>query len=190
MKKTTVDMLASYVEALHPIIYINHFDFKVIDEAIADINKNAKIFEFNNAFGLVNSKTKSRMLDGNLETFLNLVIDEGFENETFIVLKDVHSELNSPKIISLLRKISENNLYNENYHATIFILSDILVIPKELENYITIYDFPLPTIEDIISIIKSFIKDLDIKVDQDTIEYIAIAFKGLNEFQIKQILFV
>lgn len=188
MKKTTVDILASYVEALYPIIYINHFDFKVIDEAIADINKNTKIFEFNNAFGLVNSKTKSPMLDGNLETFLNLVIDEGFENETFIVLKDVHSELNSPKIISLLRKISENNLYNENYHATIFILSDILVIPKELENYITIYDFPLPTIEDIISIIKSFIIDLDIKVDQDTIEYIAIAFKGLSEFQIKQIL--
>lgn len=34
MKHSTVDMLASYVDALHPIIYINHFDSRVIDEAI------------------------------------------------------------------------------------------------------------------------------------------------------------
>ena len=34
MKRSTVNILASYIDALHPIIYINHFDFKVIDDTI------------------------------------------------------------------------------------------------------------------------------------------------------------
>ena len=42
MKHSTVDMLASYIDALHPIIYINHFDSKVIDEAISRVGEFVK----------------------------------------------------------------------------------------------------------------------------------------------------
>ena len=115
-------------------------------------------------------------------------MDDGFEQETFIVLKDVHSEINNPKIIALLKKISENNLYNDDYSSTIFILSETTVIPRELENYITVFDIPLPTTSEILTIINEFIADLEINVEQDTINDIALSFKGLNEFQIKQIL--
>lgn len=188
MKRTTVDILSSYVDALHPIIYINHFDFKVIDEAIKEIGASAKIVEYNNALGLIDFYTKSPMQECNLEQFLKLTLDDGFDNETFLILKDIHRELNDPKIISLLKRISENNLYNENYYATIFIVSEIVVIPKELENYITVFDIPLPTNTEILEIINNFITDLNINVQQEIINDIAISFKGLNEFQIKQIL--
>lgn len=194
MKSNTVNMLASYIDALRPIIYINHFDFHVIDEAIAKVGEAAKCVEFNNALGLVDFQTKSPMRECNLEGFLRLTMDDGFENETFIVLKDVHGELNDPKIIALLKKIAENNLYNDNYHETIIIVSEITVIPRELENYITIFDIPLPTVEEIRELIYDFIDDLKIKgdlkikVEEDVISEIALSFKGLNEFQIKQIL--
>ena len=188
MKRSTVNILASYIDALHPIIYINHFDFKVIDDAIAQAGVGVKFVEFNNALGLVDFKTKSPMQECDLEQFLKLTMDDGFEQETFLVLKDVHGELNNPKVIALLKKIAENNLYNDSYSATIFILSEIIVIPRELENYITLFDIPLPTISEILSLIQEFIKDLDISVEQDTINEIALSFKGLNEFQIKQIL--
>ena len=188
MKRSTVNILASYIDALHPIIYINHFDFKVIDDAIARVGEDVKCVEFNNALGLVDFKTKSPMQECDLEQFLKLTMDDGFEQETFIVLKDVHSEINNPKIIALLKKIAENNLYNDDYSATIFILSETTVIPRELENYITVFDIPLPTTSEILTIINEFIADLEIKVEQDTINDIALSFKGLNEFQIKQIL--
>lgn len=188
MKRNTVDILSSYVDALHPIIYINHFDFKVIDEAISEIGNTAKIVEYNNALGLIDFKTKSPMQECDLEKFLTLTLDDGFEQETFIVLKDIHRELDNPRVISLLKKISEDNLYNENYHATIFIVSETVVIPSELENYITVFDIPLPTDIEILSIINEFINDLEISVEQETINDIALSFKGLNEFQIKQIL--
>jgi ATP-dependent 26S proteasome regulatory subunit len=128
------------------------------------------------------------MQECDLEQFLKLILDDGFEQETFIVLKDVHNELNNPKIIALLKKISEDNLYRDEYHATIFIISEITVIPQELENYITVFDIPLPTTKEILGIINEFISDLEISVEQDTINDIALSFKGLNEFQIKQIL--
>ena len=188
MKRSTVDILASYIDALHPIIYINHFDFKVIDDSIRCKDKKAKCVEFNNALGIVDFYTKSPMKECNLEQFLKLTMDDGFEQETFIILKDIHNELNSPNIISLLKRIAENNLYNSAYSETIFIISEITVIPKELENYITVFDIPLPTEEEILSIIHEFVSDMDIVVDQDTIDAIALSFKGLNEFQIKQIL--
>ena len=188
MKRSTVNILASYIDALHPIIYINYFDFKVIDDAILKTGQNVKYVEFNNALGLIDFKNKSPMKDCNLEEFLKLVMDDGFEKETFIVLKDIHNELNNPIIIALLKIIAENNLYNENYSATIFIISEIKIIPKELDKYITVFDIPLPTNNEILSIVNEFIKDLDINVKEDTVNDIAISFKGLNEFQIKQIL--
>lgn len=188
MKRSAVNMLASYIDALHPIIYINHFDFKVIDAAIDQVKGNAKCVEFNNALGLIDFNTKSPMRECNLEHFLKLTMDDGFEQNTFLILKDIHGELNDPKIIALLKRIAENNLYNDDYSATVFIISDVSVIPKELENYITVFDIPLPTIREIHQLIHEFVYDLEISVEEDTINEIAISFKGLNEFQIKQIL--
>jgi len=188
MKRNTVNILASYIDALHPIIYINYFDFKVIDDAIDHVGEDVKCVEFNNALGLIDFNTKSPMQECNLEQFLKLTMDDGFDQETFLVLKDIHGELNNPKIIALLKKIAENNLYNDNYSATIFIVSEITVIPRELENYITVFDIPLPTQNEILILMKNFIADLDILVEEDAINEIALSFKGLNEFQIKQIL--
>ncbi|MCC5911428.1 MAG: AAA family ATPase [Clostridiaceae bacterium] len=188
MGKKFQNILASYIDALHPIIYINHFDFKVIDGAISKVVQGAKIVEFNNALGAIDFYTKSPQIECDLEHFLKLSLDNGFENETFIVLKDIHNQLNDPKVIALLKRIAEDNLYRDDYYATIFIVSAKKVIPFELENYITVFDIPLPTGLEIMSVIEEFIKDLDIVVEQNVIDNIALSFKGLNEFQIKQIL--
>ena len=188
MKRSTVYILASYIDALHPIIYINHFDFKVIDDAITQVGKDVNCVEFNNALGLLDFDTKSPMQECDLEQFLKLTMDDGFERDTFLILKDVHGELNNPKIIALLKRIAENNLYNDDYNATVIIESEITVIPRELENYITVFDIPLPTIREIHALIREFIDGAKITVEEDTINEIALSFKGLNEFQIEQIL--
>lgn len=188
MKKEFKNLLASYIDALHPIIYINHFDFKVIDDTLSVIGSGVNIVEYNNALGIVDFNTKSPMMECSLDKFLLDNMDEGYENQTFIVLKDIHNALDNPKIIALLKRISEDNLYRENYNATIFIVSSKVVIPIELENYITVFDIPLPTNKEIVEIINNFKESLDLKVDENVLNDIALSFKGLNEFQIKQIL--
>lgn len=188
MKRNAVDILASYVDALRSIIYITHFDFKVIDDIIAHVGKNVKCIEFNNALGLIDFETKNEMHECGLEQFLRLTMDSGFEQETYLILKDIHNELSDSKIIALLKRIAENNMYLENYNATVFILSEITVIPRELENYITVVDIPLPTSEEILTIIEGFISELGIKAESEMMGELALSFKGLNEFQIRQIL--
>ena len=44
-------LLASYIDSLHPIIYINHFDFTVIDDTLKKIGQGVNIVEYNNALG-------------------------------------------------------------------------------------------------------------------------------------------
>ena len=188
MKNSARDLLASYIDALYPIIYINHFDFKVIDEIINDISNNKKIIEYNNGLGIVNFHNKSLMKECDLFEFLKLVKDDGYENDMIIVLKDIHSQLGQPEVVSLLKYIAERNLYNESYNASIFIVSSKLCIPDELEDLITVFDVPLPSVIEIKDIMYDFIKDLSIDVDENVINEIALSFKGLNEFQIKQIL--
>lgn len=188
MKKNFKNRLASYIDALHPIIYINHFDSKLIDQLLGEIGKELKLYEYNNALGAIDFKTKSQMCEMELEQFLINIMDEGYENEVFIILKDIHKELSNPKVIALLKRISEDNLYRENYNATIFIVSSTIVIPNEIENYITVFDIPLPTEQEILEIINKFKNSLEINIDEDVLNEITLSFKGLNEFQIKQIL--
>ena len=181
--------IASYVEALHPIIYINHFDFKVIDDAIKDVaNNSVEVLEFNNGLGAIDFYKKTPLLDCDLEHFLKNVIENGFDKETFIILKDIHKQLEDNKIIALLKRIAENNLYNDSYNATIFLISSILNIPSELENLITVIDFPLPSLEEIHEIINDYKDSLKIAINQEVIDEIALSFKGMNEFQIRQTL--
>lgn len=182
------DLLASYIDALYPIIYINHFDFRVIDEIIEDITDNRKIVEYNHGLGIVDFKNKSPMMECDLPKFLRLVKDDGYEDSMFLVLKDVHQQLDNPEIISLLKYIAERNLYNESYNASVFIVSTKLQIPEELEDFVTVFDIPLPTVREIADIMTEFKDDLHIEVQDEVLNEISLSFKGLNEFQIKQIL--
>lgn len=188
MNAKVENQLASYVDALRPIIYINHFDFCVVDSLLKRIGDNVSFMEYNNALGIIDFETKNPQMECDLEKFLELSMDQGFDQPTFIILKDVHHELKRPEIIAFLKRIAENNLYKEDYSATIFIVSTTVVIPNELENYITVFDIPLPTEKEITEIIHNFINDIDIEVEQDVLDEIAVSFKGLNEFQINQIL--
>lgn len=180
--------LASYVEAFYPIIYINHFDFRVIDELIKNVAEHRKIVEYNNGLGFVDFKTKAPMQVCDLYNFLYTVKDDGYDNEMFILLKDVHDQLDKPEIISLLKYIAERNLYNEDYSATVFIASSKLRIPVELEELITVIDMPLPSVSEIKNIMTDFIDDLMIEVSDDVVNEIALSLKGLNKFQVQQIL--
>ncbi|MDF9840776.1 MULTISPECIES: AAA family ATPase [unclassified Paenibacillus] len=192
MLKNAESLLISYVEALRPIIYIHHFDFKTIDLMLKKISYSAKILEFNPALGAVDFHNKTRLVSSaeqwDLKGFLESVLDEGYDYPLFVVLKDVHPFLEDPAIISLLKMIAERNMYQEDFYATVFIVASKLVIPGEIGDYITIFEVPLPDETEVAHIICNFAEGYQIEVDPDTLGEISISFKGLNEFQITQIL--
>ncbi|MBX2976245.1 MAG: AAA family ATPase [Ignavibacteriaceae bacterium] len=187
MKNNPKSKLASYIEALRPIIYIPTFDFNAFDKMIGEINETTKIYEFNDGLGYVNSKTKLPETNYSLEQFLSLFTSSD-KQSAFVVLKDIHHHLNNPKVISLLKTISLKNIYDENFSVTIFIVATKLVISVELEKLITVFDTPLPTNGAIIKLINIFAADNQFEIDNALIDELALYLKGFSEFEIIQIL--
>ncbi|KOR29551.1 ATPase, partial [Achromatium sp. WMS3] len=187
MKISAINKLASYIEALRPIIYVPTFDFNAFDELLKQINSNINTYEFNEGLGYVNFATKQMETGYTIAEFLSLFISS--EKQTaFIVLKDIHHQLNNPKVISLLKSIALKNIYTDDFYITTFIVATKLTIPVELENLITIYDTPLPTQKEIIQIIKVFANDIDIQIANNLIDELSLSLKGFSAFEITQIL--
>ncbi|MEM3786806.1 MAG: AAA family ATPase [Nitrososphaeria archaeon] len=178
--------LASYVDALRPIIYINHFDFDRIDNIIADIGKNVKIYEWTNGLQDIDFFTKQPKLGINLESFLKVCLQ--LSTPSFVVLKDVHNYLDDPVILSLLKHIALKTMKAEGFNVTIFIISTKFLIPQEIEKLTTVFDIPYPDYKEIKDIILDYANSFSINIAKETLDELSISFKGLSEFEIRQIL--
>ena len=116
MKQIAQEMLETYVDARRPMIYINHFDAAVVDDMLRCVAHGASVVEYNNAFGLVDFDDKHTVEECDLERFLNLTYEDGFERQTFLLLRDVSGELSDAKISALLKRISELILHLSLIH--------------------------------------------------------------------------
>jgi hypothetical protein len=102
-------------------------------------------------------------------------------------LKDVVAYLDEPRIVSKIKGLAR--MINQGVDATIIIISNTLVIPKELEKYITILEMDYLSSEEIKNVITKFIEVNELDAVQDSlIEELAVAFKGLTEFEINNLL--
>ena len=198
MRKETKELLGSYFDSLCPILYIHHSDFSAVDaELFHLVEPGMRFFEFNNALGAVDFKDKHPMdTEGepkSLTKFLSSHINDGFEDdennrELVLVLKDVHESMNDPKVIALLRRIAEFSLERDDYSAKVIIVASKVVIPSELETFVTLMDVPLPDDEEIEGHIREFARDANFDVDNKVIDALAFSLKGLSPFQIRQVL--
>ncbi len=179
--------LSSYIEALRPIIYINHSDFDAVDRIIKGSVGDAEIFEFNNASGHIDFKSKHQKIDCSLKTFLDFFITDS-RSPAIVVLKDIHDYFSSPEIIAALKAIAQRTMYVPKYYVTLIIVSTRFVIPQELEQLITVYDIPHPNLDEIVKIINNYADALGICVDESIMNDLVVAFRGLSEFEIRQIL--
>lgn len=183
------DKLRGYIDSYYPIIYINEFDFHEVDKIIGDICKDKNIIEYFSGKGQLNFNNKRVIGLGNdLSQFLLNYEDEGYKKENILLLKDVHNELSRSDVIASLKKIAMRNLYDQDYSTTVLIVSNILKIPKELNDYITLVDIPKPNEEEIREIIEDFLNKQEYIAEDDLIGEFVQSFKGLSKLQIIQIL--
>ncbi|WP_214781958.1 hypothetical protein [Exiguobacterium sp. S3] len=187
MGKLSFNIL-SYVHALRPIIYIPHNDFNKMDHLLEEVaGTDFEILEFNHAYGCVDFRTKVEKENCSLEHFLRYA-DDLTNPPCFLVLRDVHRDLDDPKIQALLKSIARKNSHESEYYCTIFIVSTELHIPKEIESLVTIVDVPSPNYMEIKKMILEFANVQSIMVDESIIDEMALSFKGLSEYEIIQIL--
>lgn len=187
--KSLKSQLVRYMDAGFPIIYINTFEEDKVDTIISEIISGKEVYEWNETNGYIDFETKTPMQeDCTLEQMLDQLKDRNLLDRKIILLKDVTAYLDEPKIVSKIKGIAR--MINQGVDATIMIVSSILVIPKDLEKFITILEMDYLGTDEIKTVIRSFIQDNAVSqaVEDGLIEELASAFKGLTEFEIQNLL--
>ena len=188
------EKLASYIYALRPIIYINHFDFEKIDKIIFDVSSGYKVYEWvNNSLTYKWEKDKETgELIKNFSTSKDIIsflkLEHDNEVNHFIVFKNINDYLKDNDVLSWLTDIAHKNMKDNDYNVTIFIISSSLYIPNEIEKYTTILDIPYPKDNDISKILDEYIENYNLTLEKEVRDEITASLRGLSEFEIKQIL--
>ncbi|MGH4139485.1 AAA family ATPase [Clostridium sp.] len=182
------EKLIRYIDAGFPIIYINSFEENKIDEIIQSAACGRKILEWNGFNGFVDFKTKSTFIaDYSLKDTLTLLKTEGELDRKLLILKDMHSFMEDANIIAQIKGIVGN--INAGLDTNIIMISSVLSIPRELEKYITVLDMDYLSTNEVEKIIQAFINDNSLQnINLNFLEEMSVAFKGLSEFEINNIL--
>ena len=186
--KTLRNKLARYMDAGFPILYINTFEEGKVDEIIASISYDKEVYEWNGTNGYVDFETKTPIMeDCTLEMMLDQLKIKGMLDQKIILLKDIISYLEDEPIVSKLKGLA--GMIHHGVEATILIVSNILVIPRALEKFITILEMDYLNSNEIRQVILGFIEENGMQaVEENLLKELAVAFKGLTEFEIGNIL--
>lgn len=196
--KTVTKQIQHYLDAGFPILYVHTFEEMKVDQAIAAIAKSAgkRVIEWQAAGGMLEwsasldagsgAHMKSPALDSDLEQTLVLWNDQNEMQQTLLVIKDGHPYFGNPRIISLLKESAHKVLSGAD--ASVLLISSVLLIPPELEKYITIFDMGYLDTGEIKSIIVSFAEAYGLKLNERFLEEMTRALKGLSEYEINNIL--
>lgn len=210
MKETPDEKLGRYLRALRPIVYIHHFDFQTVDGMLDRTarkvlgGKACIIEEYSEAGGRINFETKSPMRPGTpmpLEEFLarfNTTQLNTDRHNYLLVLKEVHDRLSEPRVISLLQTLARRTKMADEagakglknlYRVQVVIVDTQLTIPPSLEKLTTVIDIRPPDETRIGKIIDEVLEARKgLQIAPDFRPELVLAFAGLSEFEIRQIL--
>lgn len=185
--KTLKSKLVRYIDAGFPIIYINTFEEDKVDNIIREISTGKEVYEWNETKGYIDFETRCPVQeDCGLESMLAQLTLEELLDRKIILLKDITSYLDDPKIVSKIKGIAR--LINQGADATLIIVASTLKIPRDLEKFITILEMDYLGVEEIKSLIQNFINDNSLSATETLIDDFATAFKGLTEYEIYNLL--
>ncbi|MFI3211934.1 MAG: hypothetical protein R3Y24_01190 [Eubacteriales bacterium] len=156
--KTLKSKLVRYMDAGFPVIYINTFEEDKVDTIINEIHGGKEVYEWNETNGYIDFETKTPMIeDCTLEMMLDQFKMQEMLDRKIILLKDINVYLDDARIVSKLKGLAK--MISQGADAIVIIVSNILIIPKELEKFITILEMDYLNSEEIQEIVLNFIQD-------------------------------
>ncbi len=197
--------LGKLIDVNIPIIAIQDHDFARIDELIGDVSKiiKAKVEEWCPASMVTNFETKESTPSGLTVSLENFLRDRYFwkapfnveigtpQQDTFLVLKDIPEEImKNPVIISLLHSIAQRRLYGPDYNTTVFLISANIIIPQELNDYVSYLETGVVDDEETIkNLIDEHTETNQYrKLTEDEYKALMPSLKGMTLFQIDRML--
>lgn len=198
MRENRFDVkLREYIDAQVPIIYIDSFDDNKIDELILQVTGSRRVWEWNEMDGCVDRKKvengkytsiHSILAEKTLYEWVKYGVQEGEFHRKILIIKDIHTYLEEPKLIALLKnaclRIEAGML-----DTTFIFISPIVKVPKELEKYMVLLREDFLDEEEIRHVISGFMAENELgSLYEKLLDEIVVAFKGLSKLEIETIL--
>lgn len=188
--------LSRYMDAGFPILYINTFDENKAEHTIREVADRRTICTWSiaNGYGEYSTKTHEWLLPPTKDESTELVrvlenklIADDELNRTILLIKDAHIALENQEVVAYLKEITIR--ISGELECCVILLSPVVKMPVELEKYITLLENDYLSFEDICGIINQFVAAQDLApMTPKLLEDMAVAFKGLSEFEINNLL--
>ncbi len=190
-KQSFEKQLTQYIAAGFPIIYINTFEEEKADRIILEAANRVgrKHLEEWNGSRAVEFKTKAprNLKNDTLYGALSLFLEDGAPGR-ILVLKEPQAQMENPMCAALLREIAVQIKTERMEECTVIIVSASLELPKGIEHYTIVLEDDALTYAQIADVIQSTAQEWEATLEQDALDEMAVAFKGLTESEIQNIL--
>ena len=197
--KSLSERMTLYFDAGFPIIYIETFEEDKAEQTVKKASGNREILEWN-VRGLFYSKSEEkRECMSLLEALSNFANPKSMGTDKFaqryslscrvLLIKDAQELLDVPEVAAQLKFLSEQIVSGALNDANIVIVSPRANVPKTLEHYVTMLSVDYLSTAEIRHVILDFCEKQDIPAPmEDFLRELSLAFKGLPEFEIVNIL--
>jgi SpoVK/Ycf46/Vps4 family AAA+-type ATPase len=182
------DELNLFLKARYPIIYINTIEEDRVEYVIRkNVKTNLKrsIYSWDFVDGYTNNPNNQGFGKRNPLQALELVEKLNPETPAIFLLKDFNRFLND---LSISRKLRNLSRILKLQPKTIIIIGSELMIPRELQDLITVLQFQLPREEEIIKELQRLTQSLQIDVDIKLFENLTRSCQGLSLERIRRVL--
>ena len=181
------DDLTSYIDAGLPIIYVDTFEEWKVENALKTIpGKN--IMEWS-IYGFRDFATNTILSGLSLIATLKL-LDHDLKryNRRILILKDTHSFLSDPVLVAMLKRLSRRLSEIEGLEFNIVIISPVVIIPPELEKYVSLLSLDYLDQSGIEQVVNDFCDKQELELTPQFLEELSVALKGLTEYEIRNML--
>lgn len=191
--------IIDYIKSNHPLFFIQHSDYFAIKEIAEKLHsgKLAKFdfYEYTNISGGIKlfqeDDYDGDRGEGSLAEWLKLLVMD--DKPQIVILKDVSNYFGDSKFISSVKQIAEKSIVDKSFTKIIIIYeSSSFPFPRELESLITVVDINPLEENEIMEEIRKFSSNNDVVCNflgnEEHEKKFANSFKGLQKFQIEQIL--
>ena len=187
------ETLKHYINAGFPILYLNLFEESKADEVIREVADRRTIIEWSATYGYSRYNAAKKVYPtppngDTIEQVFKTVTNDLYSELKYslFVIKDAHTVLENKSNIAALKEIALE--INKDLDCSIILISPVLNIPSELEKFITILEMDVRTEQEIREQISAFADSQELDLIPALLNEMAVAFRGLSEFEIQNIL--
>lgn len=183
------ESLNSYIRARYPLLYLHTpEETRALDLIVGMSRRRGNlVYTWSRASGirLLDAQGGGKSISDITDPLGVLRWYEGIPEKSLLVLLDYHAYFKEP---TLVRKLRELGHQLKESPKNIIILSGVLTIPPELGKELTILDLPLPSTEEIRSVVGRAAEEFGIPISTNQNDLIVEAAKGLTSEELENVL--